>query len=154
MMENTPITWEAQEHHHEEKSNDWFWTVGIIAVSAAVIAIILSNLLFGIFILIAAFTLAMHAVKRPRTLKVLVDKRGVTVANVHYPYSALDSFWINENEHPPVLLLKSPRFFLPLIVIRIEEFDIETLRAYLRDMLYEEELHEPLLQKLAEYFGF
>ncbi|MFO0718625.1 MAG: hypothetical protein U0522_01175 [Candidatus Paceibacterota bacterium] len=153
-MKNSPLEWEALEHHHEEKSNDWFWAVGIIAISIALASIIWGNLLFGILILIATFSLVLHAVRQPKIHKVKIDSRGVTIDNFHYPYKSLDSFWINENENPPVLLLKSQRFFLPLLVIRLDTVHPEDIREYLQEVLYEDEMHEPFFQKLAEYFGF
>ena len=151
---NQTIEWKTLEHHHEEKHSDWFWAVGIIAVSLAATAIILNNFLFAVLILIAAFTLAMHAARPPRTFDAKIDKHGVTVHEYHYPFSSLDAFWINEHETPPVLYLKSQRFFLSLIIISLEAINPEDVKRILRKSLPEQELHEPLLQKLAEYLGF
>lgn len=153
-MQNPPLEWEALEHHHEEKGNDWFWAVGIVAISIAVASIIWGNLLFGVLILIATFSLVLHAVRHPQIHKVKIDGRGVTIDKFHYPYKSLDSFWISEEENPPVLLLKSQRFFLPLLVIRLDTVHPEDVRESLREMLYEDEMHEPFFQKVAEYFGF
>lgn len=153
-MQNSPLEWEALEHHHEEKSNDWFWAVGIISLSIAVTAIIFQNVLFGVLILIGAFSIILHSTRHPKTHKITIDQRGVTIDKFHYPYKSLGSFWINEQENPPVLLLKSQRFFLPLVVLRLEGIHPDDVREYLKETLYEDEMHEPLLQKVAEYFGF
>lgn len=153
-MQNSPLEWEALEHHHEEKNNDWFWAVGIVALSITVACIIWGNLLLGILVLVSTFSLFLHAVKRPGIHKVRIDDRGVTIDKFHYSYKSLDSFWINENEHPPVLLLKSQRFFMPLLVIRLDSVHPEDVRASLQGTLYEDEMHEPLFQKIAERFGF
>jgi hypothetical protein len=153
-MENTILEWEALEHHHEEKNSDWFWVVGIVALSLSVVSIIWGNVLFGILIIIATISLLLHAIRHPQVHKIKMDSRGVTIDSFFYSYQSLYSFWINENEDPPVLLLKSGRFFLPLVVIRLDNVHPEDVRERLRDMVYEEELHEPLLQKVAEYFGF
>ncbi len=153
-MKNSSLSWEALEHHHEEKNNDWFWAVGIVSVSIAVTAIILNNVIFAILILISAVTLAIHATKKPRMLRVQIDERGITVDRFFYPYSSLESFWVNEQENPAVLLIKLKRFFLPFVVIRLEDVPAENVRAELDGLLKEEEQHEPLLQKIMERFGF
>jgi len=51
------IEWDAHEYEHRERSPDWFWAVGIISVSVAVAAVIFGNIIFGILVIIAAFTL-------------------------------------------------------------------------------------------------
>ncbi len=153
-MQSSPLEWRALEHHHEEKSNDWFWAVGIVAVSIAVTAIIWGNLLFGILILVATFSLILHAVRQPKIHDIKIDGRGITIDSFHYPYKSIDSFYVNVHENPPVLLLKSQRFFMPILVIRLDEIHPDDVHEYLKEMLYEDELREPLLQKVAERFGF
>ncbi len=153
-MQNSPIEWEALEHHHEEKSSDWFWAVSIVAIAIAVTAIFLHNLLFGILVLVGTFSIILNSLRHPKIHKMKIDVRGVTIDTFHYPYKSLDSFWINEKEDPPVLLLKSQRFFMPLVVLRLEGVDTNEIREYLQEFLYEDEMHEPLLQKIAERFGF
>ncbi len=151
-METSIIEWQAFEHHHEEKNSDWFWAVGIVAVSLTATAIILHNVVFGIFILVATTTLAIHAARAPRLLNMRIDDLGITLGDVLYPYSALESFWVNKFEH--TLLIDSKRFFMPLIVIELGTADATEIRNTIIQHLAEKEHHEPLLQKLMEYLGF
>jgi len=150
---HTPIEWEAFEHHPHQKSADWFWALGIVAVSITITSIFLGNILFGLFVLIAATTLAIHASHPPKILKVSINERGITIDRFHYPFNTLKAFWIN-NENHPALLLHSQRFFFPLVIVRLEDMDVEGVRQALLLFMEEKELHEPLLQKLAENFGF
>jgi hypothetical protein len=51
-MEPTPrsITWEAPEHHHVEKGNDWFFALAIIIVALVIVAILFNDVLFALLI--------------------------------------------------------------------------------------------------------
>src|SRR3989344_8453929 len=99
------IEWDAHEYEHKERSSDWFWAVGIVSVSLAVAAIILGNIILGILILISAFALSLFANRPPNILRIVVDEKGVTRGRVRYPYSALESFWIDtEHLHKKIIL--------------------------------------------------
>lgn len=149
------ITWEAPEHRHVENGGDWFWALGIIALSGAIAAVFFGNFLFALVILLGAGVMALRAAKPPKIAPFMVGQRGVRVGERLYPYSALDSYWIDE-EHPfgPMLLLKSKQLYAPLLSLPIPEEYVDDIEDLLRDKLPEEELEEPLGQKLLELLGF
>ena len=47
------INWKTIEHNHQEKSSDWYWILGIIAIATAVLSIYFGNILFAIVILLS-----------------------------------------------------------------------------------------------------
>lgn len=149
------ITWEAPEHHHFEKSNDWFWVLGIVAISGALAAFFWGNFLFAIVILIGAGSMALLASREPAVIKFSVTTRGVRMGDRLYPYSTMDSFCIDE-ENPlgPQLLLKSKKLHMPLLILPIPPEYIDDIDDLLIDRLPEEELEEPLANKILEFFGF
>lgn len=152
----TQLQWQAFEHEHLHKSSDWFWALGIIAIAGAATAIIFSNILFAIVIIIGAFTLGMHAAKRPNLVSFKINERGVVIDNKLHPYSSLESFWVedsNENIQPK-LLVKSKKLLALHVVIPIEHVSSSDVRDYLAQYLAEEEDSEPLAQKIVEFFGF
>jgi hypothetical protein len=149
-----PITWQAPEYYHRDKSADWYWAVGIIALSAAATAIILDNVIFGILIVIATFSLMMYASRRPLTINVEINERGIKTGKMYYPYTNLDSFWVEENHAYPKILLKSKNVIVPHIVIHVEDEDPDEIRDFLREHLTEEEQHESLIHLVMEYLGF
>lgn len=156
-MEETTraITWEAPEHHHIEKSGDWFWALGIIALCGAVAAFFFGNFLFAILILIGAFAMALVAVQKPKVLAFSVSTRGVRVGEKIYPYSTLESYFIDEESpNGPQLLLKSKHLYMPLIIMPIPPEYTDDIEDLLLDRLPEEELEEPLAHKVLEIFGF
>jgi hypothetical protein len=157
MNEFSPLRWQALEYHHEPKSTDWFWAVGIIALCVAITSIIYGDVLFAILILIAAGSLAIYAVREPDLVSFELNDKGVLIERKMYPYATLESFWVEEhnNVHPhPKLLIKSQKLTMPLIVIPIDEVHPDEVRNFLLNYLAEEQHFEPLSQKVMEYLGF
>lgn len=149
------VTWEAPEHTHIEKSSDWYWALGIIAVAGGVTAIVLGNLLFGAVILLGAVTVILVAARTPRVIPFAVTSRGVRIDNELFPYSSLESFCIDEeNPDGPQLIVKSKKFFAPLLVIPLPEDHLDEIDDLISVRLTEEELEEPFSHKLLEFFGF
>lgn len=148
------ISWTAPEHFHTEKTNDWYWAVGIIAITGASLAFIFNNIIFGIFILIGTFALIVHASKHPRNIHCEINDRGIVIDNILYPFLTLESFWIDAHERPAKILVKSNKTFMPYITIHIDEVDPEEVRDILLNYIAETEHHEPLSQKILERFGF
>ncbi len=148
------IFWNAPEHIHVEKKPDWYWAVGIITLALTAVAIIFGNIITGIFIIVAASALVIHASKPAQNVYHEVNDRGIMVDGVLYPFLTLESFWIPHDEFPPKILLKSRKMFMPFIVIYIDEVDPEAVREILLRYIAETEHHEPILKHLLERFGF
>lgn len=156
-MARTQFVWEAHEYIFQEKSSDWYWAVGIISASAAVISIIFGNILFALLIALAGFALALFAAKEPAFVRFELNKTGVIVGKILYPYGTLESFWVEDNQHHEFqskLFIKSQKMAMPLIVIPLENVDPGEIRDFLLDHLLEEHNHEGVGQKLLEYLGF
>lgn len=155
-MVQQPLEWTALEHEHFEKSPDWFWALGIIAVAVATMSIIFNNILFAIVIIIGAFALGMNASKPPAQVRFKITPRGITINKTLYLYSTLESFWVeDENEYEqPKLLIKSQKLLSPHIVIPIKDVSPDDVRDYMLEYLDEKEDSESLAQKIMELFGF
>lgn len=148
------IEWDAPEHIHTEKNNDWYWAVGIITLTSAVLAFIFGNAIFGILILVGVFALLVHCSKQPRVIHIEINDRGIVIDKLLYPFLSLESFWIDAHDHPSKILLKSTKTFMPYITVHIENVDPEKVREILLKYIAETEHHEPLMQKILERFGF
>jgi len=153
------INWKTIEHHHEDKSSDWYWILGIIAITTAILAVYVGNILFAIVILLAAFTMILHVHTDHAEIDVYINKKGIRINQTLYPYSTLESFWIDEEEEfdhiPNQLLIKSAKTLVPLIIIPItSNIDIEELKDYLLTYIDEEEMEEPFSNRLMEFLGF
>jgi hypothetical protein len=154
-MFNDTLTWDTLEHHHGEKSSDWYWIIGVIALSLAVLCIIFGNVLLGIFILLGAITAGIHAAHPPKLIHVELNPRGILVEKTLYRYDHLDSFWIEEHKDPHNIILQSKKFLMPYIIVPINpHIHIDDVRAYLLLHLKEVEHHESLAHEFMEYLGF
>ena len=156
-MEPTPrsITWEAPEHHHVEKGNDWFFALIIIVAALVVVAIIFNNLLLAILVAVAGATLTISAAKRPSVIPYAVPVRGIRIDEELHPFATLESYHIDEEDvRGPQLLIKATKKLMPLIVLPIPTDHIDDIETILKEKLEEEELEEPFLMKALELFGF
>lgn len=148
------IAWEAPEHFHTTKSPDWYWSVGIITLSLTAVTFIFGNVISGIFVLVAAAALVIHASNPAKVMEIEINDRGVMMHGTLYPFLSLESFWIPHDEYPHKLILKSRKLFMPFIVIYISDVDPEDVREILLRYIAETEHHEPFLKHLLERFGF
>jgi hypothetical protein len=148
------ISWTAPEYMHTEKTADWYWIVGIVSVTLSVISIVFGNILFGLFIIVATGTLTLYASRPPELHEIRISDKGVQVDKVLYPYHSIESFWIEEKELHPRILLKSEKKIAPYIVILLGEVPAEEIRDALNTHLHEVKHSEPFLEKLLIWFGF
>lgn len=156
-MGKDPFIWEEHEYYFQEKTSDWYWAVGIIGVSIAILAIIFNNTLFAVLVLLSTFALSLFASKEPKVVRFEINKSGILIANTLFPFGTLDSFWVEDNKHinrPSHLYIKSKKLIVPLIVIPLGQTNPEDVRDFLLDHLLETPHSEPLGQKILEYFGF
>lgn len=148
------MVWHAYEYVYREKSADWFWAVGIIAVSMAVTAILFNDLLFAIFIVLAFFALMLYAKRPPDLIQIKIDHRGVQEGRAHYLFSSLESFWVEDRFGEVKIIMRSKKKTMPYIVVPVEEVGADDVRDHLRRHLPEEEHSEPLAKKIMEFLGF
>lgn len=148
------VSWNAPEHYHVDKNPDWYWSVGIITLAISAVTFIFGNAITGIFVLVAAIALVLHAAKVPQDVYHEVNDRGLIINNTLYPFLSLDSFCIPHDEIPSKMILKSRKTFMPFIIVFIEGIDPEEVRKVMLRYIAEKEHHEPFLKVLLEKFGF
>ena len=149
------ISWEAPQHHHVEKGNDWFLALGVIVLALIIAAVLLNNVLLALLFGIAGGVLAMSAAKRPAIVPYAVTVRGIKVEDELFPFANLVSFHIDEEDpRGPQLLVKTNRRSIPLLVLPIPAAHIDDIEVILKEKLPEELIFEPLSLKLLELFGF
>ena len=149
------VSWEAPQHHHVEKGNDWFFALAIIVVACIVVAILMDNVMLALLLGIAGGALSISAAKRPAIVPYAVTIRGVKVEDELFPYANLESFHIDEEDHRgPQLIIRTNRKTVPLLVLPLPADHIDDIEEILKEKLPEELLHEPLFLKILELFGF
>lgn len=155
-MEENTIRWSGYEYEHKEKTTDWFWAISIIAICLSAIAIIYSNFLFGIFILIAAITMMILAKNKPDIIEFVISPKGIIINKKLYMYSNLRSFWVETHgSHIPTIFIKTKHNLHGLFIIPLETdaVDPNDIRDYLLQALPEEHIHEPISHRFMKFLG-
>ena len=148
-----PFVWETHEYHHTPKTSDWFWALGIVAAACVFISVLLGNILFAIFIALAAFALSLYAARKPRVVNVEINSKGVKVDNTIFPFAHIHSFALSIESRSPSLVLTMQKLLMPHILIPLGDTDPEEVRTLLSPKLKEEHYEEPVSQKLFDAFG-
>jgi len=147
------INWQTFEYIPQDKSVDWYWIIWILAIGIAVTAYLFNNLLFGILILISAFSLSLYASRKPDLLNFILSERGLHIGSKFFPFKNLKSFWVEEEERK--IIFQAQNKTTPLLVVPFSpKVDRDHLREYLLKRLKEVEQHETLSQKIMEKLGF
>jgi len=151
-----PVTWEGREYVHTEKGTDWYWALGLIAVAGSVAALNFHNILFAIFILIAAFVLALFASRKSELVTFSISQRGVRINETLYSFQSLESFGIDDMHqgHIPQLILKQKKHFILNITIPLENANVNEVHDFLHTYLRQEDLRDPFIHKFMEWLGF
>ncbi|OGG52382.1 hypothetical protein A2851_05015 [Candidatus Kaiserbacteria bacterium RIFCSPHIGHO2_01_FULL_53_29] len=148
------LRWSAYEHEHIERGSDWFWALGIVAISAALTSILFHDVLFAVLILIAATVLGMLANAPPDLMRFEISDRGIRVGDTMHRFEEVISFWVEEEGHErPLLLVDTTKFMAPNLIIPLENIDPHVVRTYLRAHTDEVPMKEPVAHKILEFFG-
>jgi|SRR3989344_5545122 len=150
------IRWQAQEHEHIERGRDWFLALGIAAACVAAISILFNNVLFAILILVGAGVLALLARTPPTLVEFEVSDRGIRVGDTMHRYEEIISFWVEEHDaNPPILLIDTIKWLSPNLVIPLppEHVDPKIIREYLAEHVEEVPMRETSAHKILEFFG-
>jgi hypothetical protein len=149
-----PIRWRAYEHEHIERTGDWFWALGIFAVATALICVLFGNYLFGILIVVAAFTLGILAKSPPPLVEFELSDRGIRVGDTMHRFEEILAFWVEDHDAtPPVLLVDTVKWLSPNLVIPLDGVDEKLVRAFLVERAEEVPMKEPTWHKILEFFG-
>ncbi len=149
------ISWQIEEYSHKEKTNDWYWALGIIAAFSCAIAVIYNDILFGVFIILGAAILGFYAKRPPEVIDIMIDETGVTIRKYLYAFEKLKGFAIHTHEGGSFLLIESGRTLIPVISIALpQDLDTDALVEFLSEKLPEKKLEEPISHRLMEHLGF
>lgn len=154
MAAEPALRWSAYEHEHIERSADWFWALGVVACSIAATAILLHDFLFGVLVIVAAFTMALLARTPPKLARFELSERGIRVSGHLHRFDHILSFWVeDEHDGKPLLLVDTTKFLSPNLIIPIEGIDPTLVRAFLKQHTKETPMREPVAHKILEFFG-
>lgn len=148
------VVWQGYEYEYREKRNDWYWVLVIVSIAFAIGAVFFHNYLFAVLIIVAAFSIGVHAAEKPALKEFRVDIHGIKIGKKLYRYENIDSFWIENAATPPLLFFELKRPFIPLMIIPIGTVNIKGVKEILFNNLPEREQSVPVAQKIMDSFGF
>ena len=156
------ISWEVLTHVHRERTNDWYWALGLVAVVAAGLSIWLGNFLFGVLILLCSGSIGALAMRGPREHLVEIDPHGVWIDGTLYPYRSLKSFWVDYGDGQPLpsggrearLYLTTSGLIMPHVTLPLDdEHHASAVHAYLVTKVEEVEQEPHIGEHLVHLLG-
>lgn len=156
-MDTNTLKWQSLEYEEKDRSVDWYWAVGLIALAIAVVAVVYKNYLFAIMVIVGAFALLLFAARKPKTVEYELTRRGIRVNTVLYPYATLRSFWIHhhDGDRRGKLIVQSEKTLMPYVTITLpDEPDVDIIHDFISAYLPEEEHPESFSEILMERLGF
>lgn len=145
--------WNAEGYLFEEKSADWYWALGIIAVAGAVASALFGNVILALLIIVAAGTLALSSMKRPQMHRFRITDEGVTIDENLYEYESIVSFsvleYIDPNA-PPALSLRTHKLLAPHLLIPIVGPDPVEVYEFFAEHVEEGRHDESLVDRIID----
>lgn len=150
------IAWQTEEYSHKEKSPDWYWAFGVIAVAGAAIAVIYHNILFAVFIALGAIILGIYAARPPEVIEIAITEDGIRIRQTFYPFAKMAGFAIDRHTLGSFLLIETKRTIAPVLSIPLpdEDLDYDTLETFLETKMERKPLSEPTSHRIMEHLGF
>lgn len=150
------IEWSAPEYVHKERSNDWFWAIGLVTIVACGIAIWLHNYVFAIFLLISGGCLIMFTLRAPQEVKYVIETKGLTMGKDLHTWKSIKSFNIkkNDTDSSAKLLIETGKHFLPIYTIPLPKELAEEVKDTLLKVATRSEIDESRSMIFMEKLGF
>ncbi len=145
--------WDAEGYLFEEKSADWYWALGIIALAGAIASVLFGNVILALLILVAASVLALSSLKRPRVHRFRVTDDGVMVDDNLYAYDRILTFSVLEYldpKRPPALSLRTTYPLAPHLLLPIEGHDPLDIYEFFAEHVEEGRHDESVVDRIIE----
>lgn len=153
-VEEKKLSWAVPAYTHSQKSVDWFWALGIVALTGSIAAILLANYFFAGLIILGGGLMAYFAHIEPETLYYELNQKGLKVKDRLYPYKTILAFWVDTTKSP-TLFIKTDRVFLPVIPLSINHNVSEKIREILlAQEIPQEEMKEHPAEAIMELIGY
>ncbi|HAE36934.1 MAG: hypothetical protein UR85_C0002G0017 [Candidatus Nomurabacteria bacterium GW2011_GWF2_35_66] len=148
------IEWFAPEYKHEEKSIDFLWAIGLVALVVCGLAIWFQNYLFAVFIIISGASLILFSIRHPQEIQYAIETSGISLGKDKYPWKEIKGFHIKKEEDYAVLLIELNKYLLPVYTIPLPIDQIPIIKESLLKIIPNIELEESRSMKFMEKLGF
>lgn len=136
---NTLLQWKFPEYEEHERGILWYVMAGIISASFLTYAIIVSNFLFAIIVVIVDLIILIQINRRPDRVDFKITDEGIVIGTSFTPYTNISKFWIIYN--PPkvkTLYINFKSTIRPDITIPLENKNPLRVREMLMKFIEED----------------
>ena len=148
---DVPVTWQAQEYVHMDKSPVWFVVFVIVVLALiAVDVFILKSWTFSALVIVMAVAVIIYTRRPPRELTyALSAKQGLYVGERLYHFDEFKAFGlIRDGDHHSIMLIPTKRFS-PGVSVYFPEASGEQIVDVLGKLLPMEELKLDVIDVLV-----
>ena len=98
MDEELPIygrklfSWKIKEREHYQHSKRLFLVFGLLALAGLIFAVLTSNFLFALIIVLVAFIIVFNENEEPEMLDFIIGTEGIMLGHKFYDYDEFKSF--------------------------------------------------------------
>ncbi len=152
------VSWSTLEYDQKNHTVDWYWTVGLGTLVIVALSIWFKNYLLAFLILIGISTLTYLTIRKPESVTITLDEKGIRIRNQLFLYRNLKGFWVEEEPQANGdrhLLIMTDRLYSPIIALRLGDVAPEIIRQeLLKHDVPEQEMKENVSHKFIELLGF
>lgn len=123
------VGWEIDEYAAHERSRMWYILASVIGVGLIIYAVLTSNFLFAVIILMIAVIMMLSIFTKPEKIPVMITTTGIVVGDMYYDYQSIRDFSIVYD--PPEVKLLYLDFYAmthPLLSVSLEDVDPNIVR--------------------------
>lgn len=152
------INWSAPEFEFITKGIGWYWLTIIVAIIMSALALWQENVLFVVFIVIAAILVLSWGKSQPKMIDFRLDENGLAIGEQkNYSYGELKGFTIRrgyvDSELVEIVFQKKSKLS-PYVKILASGQDADAIKEFLIQHLSEIEYEESLIEHIARILRF
>jgi hypothetical protein len=148
------ISWTSPEYIQKERSIDWFWTVGLVAVLGAGLAFYFDNFLFAVLILVSGGMFFLMEIHTPHDVEYEINNENFKIGKSTYPIKSIKYFDIKKSEKDTKILVYTSDQFMPIKLIQIPEDLSDEIEKEISKFVEKKEMQESNSVKFMEKLGF
>ena len=138
------LQWQAPEYEERERDQNWFWALGVIVIATSLTAIIYGNYFFAVLVVLSGALLAFFAKRKPEIITYELSAKGLRMGRRFFPFENIAGFAVYAGARP-LLLIKSDRFFIPIVSVTI----VEEMAADIREIFLAKGINEENIKRFV-----
>jgi hypothetical protein len=153
VAQNDSVEWEAEEFETNQHDLSWYAMRGGLLLLIGIYLIYIKNWILLATVLMLGVVLFLTGRLKPKMLRCLADKNGITIGTKAFAYDQLKTFWFTNINGIIKLYLISTFKFMPVISLRINDGVLASkIRSILSQFLPEsKDRGEDLVDKVNRF---